>query len=261
MKVALALEHFDPRRGGLEMWTWQFAQRLAKAGHEVHLVSCGFVEPPGGAVLQYHQAPPSPSPLQRAAAIEQTLRTLSVEVVHDMGCGWHADIFHPHGGSGVAFRDYNLMRIPRWRQFRLWREKRYREQERIEKRQHATQAVIVAVSDMVRDHFRKIHHLPEERIRLIPNGVDTELFSPEHRTTWREATRRELTCSENETLFLLVAHNLKLKNAEAAIRALAELRREGAAARLAVVGGKKPLPFQRLASKLGLEDRVIFVDP
>jgi UDP-glucose:(heptosyl)LPS alpha-1,3-glucosyltransferase len=262
MKIALALEQFDPRRGGLETWTSQFADRLLAAGHEVHIVACGRADPGEPRGIHFHPIERSASPWHRAAALERVLRTLSMDVIHDMGCGWHADLFHPHGGSTIAAREHNLMRIPRWRQFRLWQEKRYREQRQIEKRQHAcTAALLIALSQRVRDHFRKIHLVAEERIRLIPNGVDPTRFSPDHRALWRDATRRSLLCSDADTLFLMVAHNLRLKNAETAIRAFARLAGEGAAVRLAVVGGKKPAPFVRLVEKLEMTERVSFVAP
>jgi UDP-glucose:(heptosyl)LPS alpha-1,3-glucosyltransferase len=179
-----------------------------------------------------------------------------------MGCGWYADIFHPHGGSSVAFREHNLLRIPSWRRFRLWREKRYREHARVEQRQMADpRAVVVAVSAMVAGHLRTLHDVPEERIRLIPNGVDTVKFSPAHRERLRGPERRRLGVSDDETVFLMVAHNLKLKNAEAAIRALAAVVARGFRARLVIAGGKRPKPFAALARKLGLEPLVHFVEP
>ena len=34
MRVGLVIDGFDPRRGGVEQWTWQFAQQLRAGGHE-----------------------------------------------------------------------------------------------------------------------------------------------------------------------------------------------------------------------------------
>jgi len=261
MKIGLVLECFDPQRGGLEQWTWQFARRLTELGHEVHIIACDFPVPDYGIPLVLHPVEKSKSPLQRAAAMEQTVRALSLDVIHDMGCGWHADIFHPHGGSTRALHEHNLMRIPRWRQIRLWREKRYRELSEIEKRQHACdKTVTVAVSRMVQEHFHTLHGVPLDRIRLIPNGVDTEHFSPEYCRDLREPMRADLGCRDDETLFLLVAHNLLLKNADASLRALARLIAAGARARLVIVGGKRPKPFIRLAQKLGIAGQVAFVE-
>ena len=260
MKIGLVLECFDPLRGGLEQWTWQFARRLTELGHEVHIVACDFSVPDYGIPLVLHPVENSKSPLGRAAAMELVVRGLPLDVIHDMGCGWHADIFHPHGGSTKALHEHNLKRIPRWRQIRLWREKRYRELTEVEKRQHAGDAMVVAVSAMVKEHFHTLHALPLERIRLIPNGVDTDRFSPDYCRGFREPLRRELGCPGDETLFLLVAHNLLLKNADAALRAFSRLDGMGASARLVIVGGKRPKPFVRLAQKLGVSARVTFVE-
>lgn len=261
MKIGLVLEHFDPQRGGLENWTWQFAGRLARLGHEVHVVACDFAAPDPGTQLVFHPVEKTPSPLLRAARFEQALRTLRLDVIHDMGCGWHADVFHPHGGSTRAFREHNLMRIPRWRQIRFWQERRYREQAEIERCQLSRPgSLIVAVSQMVLEHFHSLHGVPRERLRLIHNGVDVERFSPQHCAGLRGAARQTFAASATETVFLLVAHNLRLKNAEAAIRALAVLAAGGAQARLVIVGGKRPGPFVDLARKLGIPDRVTFQD-
>jgi len=262
MKIGLVLEKFDPKKGGLEHWTWQFAHRLIEIGHEVHIVAFEFSEAIAGTRMVLHRLPPAPSPLRRASVIEAKLRTLQLDVIHDMGCGWHADIFHPHGGSTLALWEHNLMRIPRWRQIRFWREKRYLEQAKIEKNQHANEkAVIVAVSRMVQEHFQTLHGIPQDRMRLIYNGVDANHFSPRHCSSFREPMRLELGCRGSETLFLLVAHNLLLKNAATAIESLSRLIATGTAARLVIVGGKRTAKFVRLAQKLGVSGLVSFFEP
>ncbi len=261
MKIGLVLEHFDPQRGGLEHWTWQFAGQLAELGHEVHIIACDFVAPDSGRVPVLHPVENITSPVLRAARFEEVLRSLRPDVIHDMGCGWYADIFHPHGGSTRAFREHNLMRIPRWRQIRFWRERRYREQAEIERRQLADPAaLVVAVSQMVLQHFHTLHGVPRERLRLIYNGVDVGRFSPQHCAGIREASRTMIGASGDEAVFLLVAHNLRLKNAESAIRALAVLVAGGAPVRLVIAGGKRPGPFVELARKLGISDRVTFLE-
>ncbi len=80
---------------------------------------------------------------------------------------------------------------------------------------------------------------------------------------FRAATRRELGLGD-EVLFLMLAHNLLLKNAETFIRAAARLAAAGAPVRVLIAGGKKPERFVRLAEKLGVARTVSFlglVDP
>lgn len=262
MRIGLILEQFDPARGGLEHWTWQYARMLKQRGHEVHVVAFEFYAGTKEDGVVPHRLEMPKSRLARAEAIAGYLPSMTVDVTHDMGIGWSADVIHPHGGSTKALWEHNLLRIPKWRQIRFWREKRYRELEELEKRQHGNEsAVIVAVSRMVARHFEQYHHLPPSRVRVIYNGVDAQRFSPAPPARRGEA-RQSLGLGD-ETLFLMLAHNLLLKNADATMRAMARLVRSQRC-RLVIAGGKRPDRFVRLAQKLNLSEFVTFlgnVDP
>jgi UDP-glucose:(heptosyl)LPS alpha-1,3-glucosyltransferase len=264
LKIGLVLERFDPARGGLEHWTHQFAVELVSRGHEVHVVAFEFHPGAREDGIIPHELEMPRSRIERGEAIAAHLPSLGLDVVHDMGIGWHADVIHPHGGSTTALWEHNLLRIPKWRQIRFWREKRYRELAEIERRQlFETKAVIVPVSRMVKQHFALLHRLPAARMRVIHNGVDVKRFTPESRNSLRPPARQELGLNE-EVLFLMLAHNLLLKNAEGLIRAAARLKATGGSLRVLIAGGRKPEQFVRLAEKLGITDVVSFlglVDP
>lgn len=256
LRVALVLEKFDPRKGGLEHWTWQFARQLVARGHEPHVVAFEASGAERGIML--HRLDKPRSRLGRAAAFEEYLRTQSFDVVHDMGAGWRADILHPHGGSTVALWEHNLMRIPKWRQIRFWREKRYREMAELEKRQHAQPGMlIVAVSNMARRHFEEYHQLPASRMRLIYNGADTARFSPGARAERRKEARERLGLRD-ETLFLMLAHNLLLKNADTFIRAVGRLSKAGYKVRAVIAGAGRTERFRKLAASLGCAREIQF---
>ena len=264
MKIGLVLERFDPARGGLEHWTWQFARCLVRRGQEVHVIAFEFHPDVADDGIIPNRLEMPRSRLDRAAVLAAQLPAMGFDIVHDMGIGWAADIIQPHAGSTKALWEHNLMRIPKWRQIRFWREKRYRELAEIERRQLAnSRATIVPVSRMVARNFESLHHLPAERMRVIYNGVDVERFSPLNRQKYREKTRRDLGVRD-EALFLMLAHNLLLKNAEATIRGAAKLLTNGAAVRVVIAGGKRPDRFIKLAEKLGIAHVVTFlglVDP
>ena len=265
MKVALVLEQFDWRKGGLESWTWQFAQQLLRAGLEVHIVAFDLHPSAGELGIIAHRLERPSSRLKRALAFEQYLRGLDVDVIHDMGVGWYADIFHPHGGSSIATRNHNLLRIPRWRRFTFWSSGRRREMQEIERRQHANPgAVTIAVSGMVKDHLQTLHHLSDAKIRVIYNGVDLERFSPAHQDLFRKERRSELGLGDDEVLFFLLAHNLRLKNAATLIRSAGLLAGRNERLRVVIAGNDRAEPYRRLASKAGAGGVVSFlglVDP
>jgi UDP-glucose:(heptosyl)LPS alpha-1,3-glucosyltransferase len=265
MKVALVLERFDWRKGGLESWTWQFAGMLKNKGVEVHIVAFEFHPSSQELGIIAHRPDGIPrSRLKRAEALERCVSGLNVDVIHDMGTGWYADIFHPHGGSTVATWQQNLLRVPRWRRFTFWRPGRHREMCEIERRQHENPAAtIIAVSHMVETHLRTLHHVPAGRVRVIYNGVDSEKFSPAHQAEHRQTIRVKLGI-KHEVLFFLLAHNLKLKNASTLIRAMGLLAAKNKPAHLVIAGNNKSAPFVREAVREQAAECVTFlglVDP
>lgn len=271
MRIGLVLDQFDPRRGGVEQWTDQFARGLIRAGHQVHVVASGFGRTAESAGIVPHPFPPLASHLARAEAAEAVLRTLRLDVVHDMGVGWHCDVLQPHGGSRRAAFCQNLLLLPRWQRpgkrllGRLLR--RYREFDRLARRQYGPGGpLVLALSDMVRRDLERYDGVPAQRMRLVYNGVDVDRFSPAHRSRHREALRRKLGLRPEDVLFTIVAHNLKLKGVPALIRAMKRLTAPRRAATvpsggpfLAVVGGKHLQPFRRMARRLGVAGRVHFV--
>src|SRR4029077_2973580 len=161
MKVGIVVERFDPARGGAENWTQQFARCLVARGHEVHVAAFDFYSGTAADGVVAHRLDMPRSRIDRAAAIAAQLPAFGFNIVHDMGIGWAADVIQPHAGSTKALWEHNLMRIPKWRQIRFWREKRYRELEEIERRQHAnSSAIIVPVSRILAGNFETYHQLP-----------------------------------------------------------------------------------------------------
>jgi UDP-glucose:(heptosyl)LPS alpha-1,3-glucosyltransferase len=116
----------------------------------------------------------------------------------------------------------------------------------------------VAVSEMVKRHFEMLDRMPAEKIRVIYNGVDLEKFTPANRQKFRDSTRAQLGL-RNETLFFLLAHNLRLKNAATLIRAMGALAAQNKPAHLLIAGSDNTAPFVRLAVKSGAASRVTFL--
>jgi len=263
MKIAIACERFDPNAGGLEHWACQLVRTLNLRGHETHVVTfrtgkAGYHAPP-----HLHVLPWSNSRLARARAVHDALSDLDADVSHDLGVGWTADILHPQAGSGSANRQRDWVS----RSFRERVEQRLRpsywkwllEVREFERRQYAPDGgLVIAVSRMVAGHLQELHGVRAERIRLIPNGVDTRRFSPQAVAPLREEMRRRLNIQPDRTLFLFAAHNPRLKGIRPLLQSLAELRRSQPAAILAIIG-KDPQPEHRLAAaRLRIQDSVRF---
>ncbi len=280
MRIALVLEQFNPRRGGLEQWTTRFATRLAQRGHEVHVVAGHFDDRAlsctknGALPIVAHRIENVGRRLQFAEAAQAKLFAIAPDVIHDMGCGWYCDVFHPHGGSWASITERKLLLQPRWlrplkrRIDRMLR--RQREFQVLMSRQFVDHGqILVALSRSVADDFQRFHRVSPERIRVVYNGVDTDRFSPAHRGNHRRAIRRQLGVGDDTLLALIVAHNFRLKGVATLLRALRRLslvakpclrgQRGRLPIHLAVVGGKRLRGWRRMAERLGVAAAVSFV--
>ncbi len=262
MKIALVLDRFDPRLGGLEQWSYQLATWLLTAGHEVHVVAFAFAPDflPSGIITHLLAQPHSR--LERGAATERCLKTLSLDVIHDMGTGWFFDVFHPVFGSRIAGYRRDLVSLPPVQRLRDWlspvRRRRYRQLRALEQRQYGTNTgVIIPVSRMVQTHLQTLHGVDPARMRLVYNGVNTQRFSPERRSQYREMIRSQLGL-QHETLYLFAARNFRLKGLAPVLQAMRLLVADGHQVHLAIVGSGPIETFRRMAARLGVSGQTTF---
>jgi glycosyltransferase involved in cell wall biosynthesis len=109
--------------------------------------------------------------------------------------------------------------------------------------------VVVAVSRLVRDEVAGIG-IPEERIRVVLNGVDLDEFRPGP----GDRARHGLPSGVPLAIFVGEAHTRR-KNLETVIAAL----RHAPALHVAVVGSGAGSGYPRLAARLGVAERVHFL--
>jgi UDP-glucose:(heptosyl)LPS alpha-1,3-glucosyltransferase len=117
---------------------------------------------------------------------------------------------------------------------------------------------VICNSKMVRDEIKAHFDLPDERLPVIYNAVDSVAFHPglcEH----REKLLARYKIPAEATVFLLVGSGYERKGVATAIAALAELP---APAHLVVVGREKHITrYKNLARSLGVRDRIVFAGP
>jgi len=121
--------------------------------------------------------------------------------------------------------------------------------------------MLVALSRTVAEDFQRFHQVRPERIRVVYNGVDTNRFSPNQRTRYREPVRRQWGIGDKTALVLTVAHNFRLKGVGTLLRAMSQLVADRLPVHLAVVGGKRLSFWRRMAKRLGIGNSVSFVGP
>lgn len=259
MRIAIVLDRFDPARGGLEHWAWQWATWLLDHGHEVAVVAseaCPDAQRDG---LELHTLGFAGSRYAFAERVASYLESLQVDLVHDLGVGWRCDLLQPQFGTRLADDRQNLRSLSMDRRlaarFSWNRRHRLADIRRLERRQYALGAAhVVAVSAMTRDDLVREHGLAHDRLTIIHNGVDPARFAPATPAV-REAARRR-SGSGNALVLLFAGHNFRLKGLDTVLGAVARLRRPDV--RL-IVTGRGPIGrYARVADRLGITSLVEF---
>src|SRR5690349_14351665 len=102
MRIGIVIDDLDRRRGGMSEWCWRFVNAAAKRGLDLHVIAQGFGIESLPPQVSRHRIGRTRSRVQFARAALDAVRSLRLDVVHDMGLGWNCDIFQPHGGSYAA---------------------------------------------------------------------------------------------------------------------------------------------------------------
>jgi UDP-glucose:(heptosyl)LPS alpha-1,3-glucosyltransferase len=262
LRIGLITDEFNPEGGGAERWTVQFAEHLLGAGHEVHVIT--FRAANRHSLLQMHVLPDPRSLYRRALAVEAAVSGLGPLVLHDTGTGWSGHVFHPQTGSRLLSMQQEIRSHSRLRQLRAAVSPRLNlrrlRMTQIEARAATQARRVIAVSQRLRGMLVTRHHLDEQVVTVIPNGVDAARFASERLARLRAPERARLGVRD-ELLCLMVAHNLRLKGFDTTLQAFARLRRHGIEPRLAVVGGVPDRLWSDLVHRMGLADRVTVHGP
>jgi len=117
---------------------------------------------------------------------------------------------------------------------------------------------IVTNSELLKSQIVEAYNFPADRIHMIRNGLDRKVFSPPNGAE-RHSFRERLKLRDEFTM-LFAAANFKIKGLEQALRVFAGLEPSlKARSVLLVVGGDSAAKWARLASRLGLGDKVHFL--
>jgi UDP-glucose:(heptosyl)LPS alpha-1,3-glucosyltransferase len=264
MRIALSIEHFEPRRGGGETYCRNFARMLMDRGHEVHVFAFTWDENEKGPV--YHRLPPPPMKMFRRYAFamraREQLEREKFDIIHGFGKSVYMDVFRPGGGVHRAWMGHEVRAtdglLPKaWARLRQTFSLDQRLVLKLERMQFGPggRHRIVAVSNLVKEEMVRWYGCEPERITVVHNGANLAKFTADIRERHRDEMRRKLGLDEKEIMLLFVGHNYKRKGLHALIRALPMLNGT-ARSRLVVVGKGRRAPCDRIAEALGVSDRI-----
>lgn len=243
--------------GGAERSTLEIARALVAAGHRAVVISGGgrLVErliADGAEHIALPIGRKSLVTLGQIVPLRRTLATLDADIVHARSRlpAWLARLALP----GLARRPHFITTIhglnsPNAYSAVLTRGER-----------------VIMVSQTVRDHVQQHYpELPQERMRVIPRGVDADEFPYGYRpdSAWRAAFFTEFPQLAGAPLLTLPGRGTRLKGHAHAMRLLAALKARGINARLLLLGADEPgraayaHELKRLARSLGIAGEVV----
>lgn len=274
MHVALNFQRVDPSKGGAETYVADLCRALASGGHRVDLYAESWTDDgvPAGVNL-VPVAAPGRSKLERLWNFADNSERAMRGGGHDCSVGfintWAHDVIIPQGGVQQGSLRANSARFATPMHSQAYRlvksaNPKFWIHRAIEQRQYDPErtAHYVAVSEMVKRHLEEFHHVPRQRIHVVPNAIDVKRVDVAQPGALRCAFRNRLGLEPRDLVGLFVGHNFALKGLRPLIDGLGARRRrdpEGRAIHLLVCGGGDPAPYARLAARLGLRDLVHFL--
>ena len=270
MRVALVFSRFH-LQGGSERQVVMLARDLSTRGHDVH-VFCRIVRGRTPAGVTLHVMPRLPmgpllelllfSAWARRAIRRHEARHGAFDVRHGFGRTLGQDVYRVGGGSHRTYLQHaHALDRPPWLRRLLTATPLQRLKVSMEERAltSPSRAVVIANSCMVRDDLAQRHALSEDRLLVIRNGVDLDLFHPAEPGE-RLEVRRGWGLDDDHTVALFMGSGYARKGLEPTLRALALLARVRPGLRLVVAGkDRRQGLWRRLAAHLGVEGSVVWL--
>ena len=119
---------------------------------------------------------------------------------------------------------------------------------------------ILTISDAQTPTFRRYYQTPAERFHPLPPGIERDRTAPTDKGAIRRRMRAQLGVGDGECLLLFVGSGFIKKGLDRLLKGLKALPQEVLARTwLYVLGDDNAEPFERLAGRLGIGERVRFM--
>ena len=270
MKIAFITEHFNPGLGGAETYMSDFAKYLISKGHEVHFYTQDDLGEYEG--IKFH--------IVKVAGFAKKVRWLqwlsflkqarvasekeNFDVVMGTGKCLGVNVFQPHGGTVRASHRQNaiLVRNPLHiflKKFSNCISPKHIVAKWLEKQQYTNpKTIFVAISQMVRNHMKEFYDVPESKIELVYNGIDTSKFSPVTDSE-RDDAKKQLGLPLDKVVYSVVAHNFKLKGIKEIIESAVLVKKANEDFLIVVAGYGKQKNFIKQAENAGVSENIKFL--
>lgn len=225
MKIALITKRVSQSLGGAERVSANLAGKLSDAGHDVHIFTGHMDTAMAGTETHLIKTVKWLSPLRLLSfqrKVRNILRQEKFDLVYSLCQVYPVDIYRV--GDGIH-RHWMKVQYPgallRWIKYltslvhlvmRSLEGKIFRDNNR---------RLFVTNSQLVKDQIIEYFSVPEERIKVIYNGVDHKVFNTQV-SACRDSMRREYSIDEKDLVILFVSNNWERKGLSTIIEAISK---------------------------------------
>ncbi len=269
MKIALVIERFNIALGGAERSVYEITEQLAKMGQEVTILASVASAGVDSVIALCGNDPDKRISFEvYCAALDKHLKTTVYDIVHSTLPIMSADVYQPMGGSYVETYIRNAASYPNklvsaFKRVTFFTNAKRMQYIRAERQLCLNSTVtIAALSRYVKDQFKQHYNLPDDRLAMTPNAVETELEIDIQQSKRNEQTIiSELRLERNSTMLLLFgANNFRLKGLHDLLTAAAAFKRKKPSQRIALIvaGSGRQTAYRALARKLKIDRDLYF---
>lgn len=240
--------------GGVERGTMELSRELVKLGHESIVISAGGkleeqIKKDGGTHITFDLCSKNPfTVLLRIIKLRKILKELNPDILHARSRipAWLAYIANKklhipfvttvHGFNSVSPYSAVMTKGDR----------------------------VICVSGAIKTYIQNHYHTADEKITVIPRGIDLEKFNPENSDGEFIRRFREKYLLDDKFVVTTVGRITQLKDLETFISAIAVLKHNHSTIVGLVVGGVREdkqdyfHSLEALVKELGLDDNIIF---
>jgi len=273
-KIAIITERIDTALGGAERSVLELSAALSALGAEVTLLAAkGQRQTENVHILCGNKSGKRTCHRTFAKVLSKHLSENRYDVIHSVLPFDFADVYQPRGGTYAESilrnaASYQNPLIESYKKLTAFANLRRTALMRAERRlcRQPNGPTIIAISQYVAEQLKQHYAVAQERIVVIPNGIK---INAKASATGADRLRRQILTrlgikeTEKSVFFLFVANNFRLKGLSALIRAMPlATRRQTANAAFAIVAGSgKTRKYYRLAEKLNVHRKIIFLGP
>lgn len=275
IKVAIINERASVALGGAERSAAELTDALQQSGVDAHLIAATgqqVISANNIHILFPQMQTKRVSFLSFGNATIEHLQKNHFDIIHSFVPFDFADVYQPRGGSypeaiirnAASFQNKFVGCLKRFTAFaNIRRTVIQRAEKKLCMKENGP--VVASLSNYVAEQFKKHYALDEHRIVVILNGIkfDNKIDTADTlkiRSKIMEDFGEKQT--DKATLVLFVANNFRLKGLSALINAiyLTKAKKSDSSIFLLVAGSDNPDKFKALASTLGIEKQIQFVN-